>query len=136
MNGALVRVYSLKEDGNKNVSKNFKVKEFRCQDGSDPVFIGEELLDVLQDLRDFYKAPVNIEDHSAYRTPSHNKKVEGSSSNSRHMYAVAADLHVVGVSHKEVYNYLNKKYPNKYGIGLYSWGVHVDTRKEKSRWNG
>lgn len=135
MNGARVRVYSLKEDGNKNVAPNFKVKEFRCHDGSDPVFIGEELLDVLQDVRDHYKAGVNIEKHSSYRTPTHNKK-EGGSANSRHMYGVAADFHVVGVAHKEVYNYLNKKYPNKYGIGLYSWGVHIDTRTAKSRWNG
>ena len=136
MNGASVRVYSLKEDGGKKASRNFKVKEFRCKDGSDPVFIGEELLNVLQEVRDHYGKAVNIEDHSAYRTPAYNKKVEGSSSNSRHMYGVAADFHVAGVAHKEVYNYLDKKYPNKYGIGLYSWGVHFDTRKTKSRWNG
>jgi uncharacterized protein YcbK (DUF882 family) len=49
------------------------------------------------------------------------------------MYGVASDLHVDGVAHKKVYDYLDKKYPNKYGIGLYTWGVHIDTRKEKSR---
>jgi len=136
MNGAIVRVYSLKEDGNKKVSNNFKVKEFRCHDGSDPVFIGDELVDVLQDVRDHFKKAVNVEDHSAYRTVAYNKKVDGSSSNSRHMYGVAADFHVVGVAHKTVYDYLNKKYPNKYGIGLYSWGVHFDSRPTKSRWNG
>ena len=136
MNGAIVRVYSLKEDGNKKVSNNFKVKEFRCHDGSDPVFIGDELLDVLQDVRDHFGKAVNVEDHSAYRTVAYNKKVDGSSSNSRHMYGVAADFHVVGVAHKTVYDYLNKKYPNKYGIGLYSWGVHFDSRPTKSRWNG
>lgn len=136
MNGASVKVYSLKEDGNKKVSANFKVKEFRCKDGSDPVFIGDELIDVLQDVRNYFKKAVNTEDHSAYRTVAYNKKVDGSSSNSRHMYGVAADFHVVGVAHKTVYDYLNKKYPNKYGIGLYSWGVHVDTRAAKSRWNG
>ena len=135
MNGASVKVYSLKEDGNKKVSANFKVKEFRCKDGSDPVFIGDELVDVLQDVRNHFKKAVNTEDHSGYRTPTHNKKV-GGSTYSQHMYGVAADFHVVGVAHKEVYDYLNKKYPNKYGIGLYSWGVHVDTRKTKSRWNG
>ena len=136
MNGAIVRVYSLKEDGNKKVSDNFRVKEFRCKDGSDPVFIGDELLDVLQDVRDHFGKAVNVEDHSAYRTVAYNKKVEGSSGNSRHIYAIAADFHVVGVAHKTVYDYLNKKYPNKYGIGLYSWGVHLDSRPTKSRWNG
>ena len=135
MNGASVKVYSLKEDGNKKVSANFKVKEFRCKDGSDPVFIGDELIEVLQDVRNYFKKAVNVEDHSGYRTPTHNKKA-GGSANSRHMYGVAADFHVVGVAHKTVYDYLNKKYPNKYGIGLYSWGIHVDTRASKSRWNG
>lgn len=137
MNGAIVRVYSLKEDGNKKVSDNFKVKEFRCKDGSDPVFIGDELVDVLQDVRNHFKKAVNVEDHSAYRTVQHNnsKKVGGSPT-SRHMYGIAADFHVVGVAHKTVYDYLNKKYPNKYGIGLYSWGIHFDSRPTKSRWNG
>lgn len=135
MNGALVRVYSLKEDGNKNISKNFKVKEFRCQDGSDPVFVGVELLDVLQDARDDLEKPINTEDHSAYRTPTHNKKVSESAT-SRHMYGTAADIHVVGMTPKATYDYFDKKYPNKYGIGLYSWGIHIDTRAAKSRWNG
>jgi uncharacterized protein YcbK (DUF882 family) len=89
----------------------------------------------LQDVRTHFKKGVNVEDHSGFRTPTHNKNV-GGSTNSQHMYALAADFHVVGVAPKTVYDYLNKKYPNKYGIGLYSWGVHVDTRKEKSRWNG
>lgn len=135
MNGAIVRVYSLKEDGNKKVSANFKVKEFRCQDGSDPVFIGEEVLDVVQDVRSHYGKAVNIEKHSAYRTVQHNKKIGGSAT-SKHMYGIAVDFHVSGVAHKEVYEYLDKKYSGKYGIGLYSWGVHVDTRAKKSRWKG
>lgn len=34
-----LNVYSLERDGEKSLSKNFKVKEFRCKDGSDPIFI-------------------------------------------------------------------------------------------------
>lgn len=135
MNGAEIKVYSLSKDGDKKVSSNFKVKEFRCKDGSDPVFVGDELLNVLQDIRNHFKKAVNTENHSVYRTPTHNKKIGGSPT-SRHMYGIAADFHVVGVEHKAVYEYLNQKYPNKYGIGLYSWGVHVDTRPNKSRWKG
>lgn len=132
MNGASVKVYSLAHDGNKQVSANFKVREFRCQDGSDPVFIGDELLEVLQDVRNHFGSPVRIEEHSAYRTPTHNKKVDGAVY-SQHMYGIAVDFHVDGVAPKTVYDYLDRKYPNKYGIGLYTWGVHIDTRKEKSR---
>ena len=35
--GGAVREYSITADGNKAVSKNFKVKEFRCKDGSDNI---------------------------------------------------------------------------------------------------
>ena len=38
-----LNVYSLERDGEKSLSKNFKVKEFRCKDGSDPIFIDSEL---------------------------------------------------------------------------------------------
>lgn len=34
-----IKEYSLKADGSKAVSKNFKVKEFRCKDGSDKILI-------------------------------------------------------------------------------------------------
>ena len=34
-----VRTYSNSKDGNTKVSKNFKVKEFSCKDGSDTVKI-------------------------------------------------------------------------------------------------
>lgn len=135
MNGATVKVYSLRKDGDKKISTNFRVKEFRCQDGSDPVFIGAEVLGVLQKVRNHFGKPVVVDKHSAYRTPTHNKKVGGEAF-SYHMYALAVDFHVDGVAHKTVYDYLNKTYPNKYGIGLYSWGIHVDTRSAKSRWQG
>ena len=35
---------------------------------------------------------------------------------------------------KALYDELNKRFPNKYGLGLYSWGVHVDVRENKARW--
>ena len=34
-----LEVYSLARDGSRYLSKNFQVKEFRCRDGSDPIFI-------------------------------------------------------------------------------------------------
>ena len=38
-----IKAYSLAKDGNKKLSANFAVKEFRCKDGSDPIFIDDEL---------------------------------------------------------------------------------------------
>lgn len=136
MNGATVKVYSLARDGGKkivNTCPNFLVREFACQDGSDAVFISPELVKLLQGIRDHFKAKTRIT--SGYRTAAHNKKV-GGSANSQHQYGLAADFIVEGVDPKTVYDYACKLMPYTGGIGLYSWGVHVDVRKEKSRWNG
>ena len=34
-----INAYSLAKDGTKKLSTDFKVREFRCKDGSDPIFI-------------------------------------------------------------------------------------------------
>ena len=68
MNGASVKVYSKSKDGNNKVSANFKVKEFACKDGSDPVFISPELVTILQKIRTHFGKVVTI--NSAYRTPT------------------------------------------------------------------
>lgn len=130
---AEIKAYSKTEDGNKKVSANFKVKEFACKDGSDPVFISVELVTVLQKIRTHFGKPVNIT--SAYRTPTYNKKV-GGVNNSQHLYGRAADIKVTGVKPKDVAAYAEKLLPNKGGIGIYDTFTHVDVRATKSRWNG
>lgn len=128
-----VNSYSLKNDGKKKVSKNFSVREFGCQDGSDPIFISSELVNILQKVRTHFGTPVTI--NSAYRTPNHNKKI-GGSTYSQHTYGRAADIVVKGVSPKKVAAYVEKLMPNKGGIGIYGTFTHIDTRETKSRWNG
>lgn len=128
-----IRAYSKANDGNKALSTNFKVREFACQDGSDPVFIAEKLVNILQAIRNHFGQPVNI--NSGYRTVTHNKKV-GGAAQSQHLYGTAADIWVTGVSPSLVAAYAEKLMPNSGGIGIYSWGVHVDVREKKSRWNG
>ena len=39
-----IKAYSKAKDGNKKLSTNFKVKEFACTDGSDPIFIDSDLI--------------------------------------------------------------------------------------------
>ena len=46
-----IKAYSKAKDGNKSLSKNFKVREFACMDGSDPIFIDSDLVDILQKIR-------------------------------------------------------------------------------------
>lgn len=127
------KIYSKKLDGNKNVSANFKVREFACSDGTDPVFIADELVTLLQKIRNHFGKPITI--NSAYRTVAHNKAVGGAVS-SQHIYGTAADIVVKGVAPKTVAAYVEKLMPNKGGIGIYKNFVHVDVREKRSRWNG
>ena len=77
-----VKEYSLKRDGNQKVSADFRVREFRCKDGSDKILLSPETVKIIQSVRDYFGKPVTI--NSAYRTPQYNKKV-GGASNSQHV---------------------------------------------------
>lgn len=133
MNGASVKVYSKAKNGSKKLSTNFTVKEFACNDGTDPVFVSPNLVTVLQKIRTHFGKPVTI--NSGYRTPSKNKAVSGATY-SQHLYGMAADIVVSGKTPKEVAAYAETLLPNKGGIGIYSSFTHIDVRATKSRWNG
>ena len=128
-----IKAYSKKKDGNKKVSANFKVKEFACTDGSDPIFIDSELVTVLQKIRTHFKKSVTIT--SAYRTPGKNKAV-GGQAYSQHLYGRAADIKVKGIAPKTVAAYAEKLLKNRGGIGTYSTFTHIDVRTTKARWKG
>ena len=127
-----IKVYSKAKDGNKKLSANFKVKEFACKDGSDPIFIDTELVNVLQKIREHFAKPVTIT--SAYRTPSRNKEV-GGTTYSQHLYGKAADIKISGVAPAVVAEYAETHLP-KGGIGVYNTFTHIDVRSTKSRWQG
>ena len=100
-----VKTYSLKKDGEKQLSEDFKVKEFRCKDGTDKILVSPETVKILQSVRDYFGKIVHI--NSAYRTPAYNKKVGGASA-SQHVKGTACDIRVDGVppvsyTHLDVY---------------------------------
>ena len=128
-----IKAYSKAKDGNKKLSANFKVKEFACTDGSDPIFIDSDLVNILQKIRTHFGKSVTIT--SAYRTPTKNKAV-GGTTYSQHLYGKAADIKVSGVTPKKVAAYANTILPKSGGIGTYSTFTHIDVRGQKSRWNG
>lgn len=128
-----IKAYSKAKDGNKKLSTNFKVREFACTDGSDPIFIDSDLVAILQKIRTHFGKAVTI--NSAYRTPTKNKAV-GGTTYSQHLYGRAADIKVNGVSPKKVAAYAETLLKNKGGIGIYSTFTHIDTRATKNRWNG
>ena len=128
-----IKAYSKAKDGNKKLSANFRVKEFACTDGSDPIFIDSELVTILQKIRNHFGKAVTIT--SAYRTPGKNKAV-GGTTYSQHLYGKAADIKVNGVSPKKVAAYAETLLKNKGGIGTYSTFTHIDVRGIKARWKG
>lgn len=129
-----INAYSLKKDGNKYLTKHFRVREFACQDGSDPVFVARELPVVCEYIRMRCGTGINV--NSAYRTPAHNKKV-GGVTDSQHLYGTAADLKKpTGITPAKMASFAREIMPNWGGVGIYDWGIHVDVRDEKADWNG
>ena len=133
-----LQAYSLARDGEAYLSPHFRVQEFRCKDGSDPVFVDTALVELLEQLRVHFGKAVTIT--SGYRTAAHNAAVGGAKS-SQHLLGRAADIRVQGVSVEDVAAYAESLMPDWGGVGRYpvkagrtkGW-VHVDTRAKKSRW--
>lgn len=135
-----INVYSLARDGGTALAPHFLVREFRCRDGSDPVFVDTELVELLERIRERFGKAVTIT--SAYRTAAHNAAVGGAKF-SQHLYGRAADIRVQGASVEQLAAYAESLLPDTGGVGRYpvkpgrakGW-VHVDTRANKSRWTG
>lgn len=128
-----IQAYSLSKEGYKQLSANFRVREFRCKDGSDPIFLDGELVSILQKIREHFGKPLTIT--SAYRTPTHNKAC-GGAAYSQHLYGRAADFKIAGVGPDTVAAYAETLLPHSGGIGLYPNFVHLDVSTAKRRWKG
>ncbi len=128
-----IHAYSLKADGERFLAKNFQVKEFRCRDGSDTVFVAELLPIVLQALRGVTGRAVSI--NSGYRTASHNNTV-GGAAGSQHLRGMAADISVKGMAPRDVAKILRQIMPDWGGVGIYARQgfVHVDVREQRVDW--
>lgn len=116
---------------------HFKRSEFACKCGKYcngyPVEPDEQLVKLLENIRNHFGVPVTI--NSGVRCKTHNANVGGASA-SQHMKGTAADIKVKGVAPAKVAAYAETLLPGTGGIGIYGTFVHVDVRKQKSRWNG
>ena len=123
------------------MTKNFKLKEFKCKCDCDmPLEVYENIIKLsnqLQFLRDYTGRPITI--NSAYRCPKHNKKVGGSKT-SQHLSGKAADITIQSLKPAEVFviieDLIDMGHMLQGGLGLYDTFVHYDIRKNKARWNG
>ena len=109
-----IKQYSLKKDGAAQLSPAFRVREFRCRDGTDTILIDEGLVVLLQCIREHFGKPVTIT--SGYRTASHNTRVGGSKS-SQHLLGRAADIQVQDTDPLAVAAYAESLMPGWGGVG-------------------
>lgn len=115
------------------ISKNFYREEFACKCGCGFDTVDVRLIEVLQDIRDYFGKRVWIT--SGCRCEEHNKKSGGWPS-SQHMLGKAADFVVSDVGALQVQAYLKQKYKDELGIGCYQHWTHVDSRNYRAKWLG
>jgi uncharacterized protein YcbK (DUF882 family) len=89
------------------------------------------LIELLEDVRVYFDKPITVT--SGFRCWRHNTKIGGKPA-SQHLAGRAADIIVRSHSSNEVFDYLNKKFPDNFGFGSYATFTHVDSRLVKARW--
>ena len=124
------------------MTKNFKLKEFKCKCGCDmPLEVYENIIKLssqLQFLRDYTGRPITV--NSGYRCPEYNAKISGSSKKSQHMLGKAADITIQSLKPAEVFmiieDLIDMGHMLQGGLGLYEKKgfTHYDIRKTKARW--
>jgi uncharacterized protein YcbK (DUF882 family) len=120
-----------------DLSKNFSRSEFECSDkcGFDTVDI--ILLNWMQIIRSHFDTPVIV--HCGCRCKKQNESISGAE-NSQHLKGKACDFHMQGLTTpleiRRIYNWIDENIcPDSGGLGLYDWGIHLDSRSKKARWD-
>jgi uncharacterized protein YcbK (DUF882 family) len=121
------------------ITKNFKLDEFSCRDGS-PVpseYLSnvKKLCENLQILREELGRPIIV--ISGYRSLEYNTKIKGAKK-SQHLIAAAADIVVPDMTSLEVRNTIIRLIKEgkmcKGGVGIYPTFTHYDVRGFNARW--
>lgn len=117
----------------------FTKTEFKCKCGGKhcngyPAEIDMTMVGYADEIRHRLGKPLNV--NSGMRCSVWNQ-IQGGVSNSQHLYGTAVDLGCpVGTTPAKMAAIAEDVIGNTGGIGIYSWGIHIDSRKTKSRWNG
>lgn len=118
----------------------FRRAEFKCQCGGRycdgyPAEPAEETVRMADEIRRRAGVPLTV--NSGLRCKQHNAEV-GGVSNSLHTTGQAVDLSgniSPAKLHEIAAQVQAEMIPGRGGLGLYSWGIHIDNGKY-SRWNG
>lgn len=151
------------------VSKHLRLRHFLTHDDQENVWpkyvaLNPRLLDKLELVfaeletrrggTDTIQQQLDLDVHSGFRTPAHNRRVRRAARDSRHQYGDAADLVVDAngngridrTDHRLVVaavEAVERSHPDLVGgLGIYASGrfakpyVHIDARGKRSRWRG
>ncbi len=142
------------------VSKNIARHELACSCGCGFDVCDIVLVNTLQEITDHFarkystKGRVYIQLTGGNRCILHNEEVQSKyyadrgetykaySSKSQHIFGKAADFKIYimtttgvqQVSPSEIYEYIDNKWPDRFGLGLYHNRCHLDSRQIKARW--
>ena len=126
------------DDAWKNI-RYFKKSEWKCKCGGRhcngyPEEIDMTTVGYADEIRHRLGEPVPV--NSGLRCPKHNAAC-GGVSNSQHVYGTAVDLGCPpGTTPAKMAAIAEEVMDGTGGIGVYNWGIHIDSRKTKSRWKG
>lgn len=145
------------------LSKHLKLSDFVTHDDQDNVWpkyvaLNPRLLDklelILSDVGGAARPELEIDVHSGFRSPSHNREVRRAASDSRHQYGDAADVQIDTDGDGKItmvdeirvmlaVERVEDAHPDLVGgLGIYTSRhyrtpyLHIDARGKKSRWRG
>jgi uncharacterized protein YcbK (DUF882 family) len=110
--------------------KNFSRKELECHCGCGLCNISDELLDILQSMRDEIKIPIDIS--SGFRCKEYNFRV-GGVENSQHILGTAVDILTNKYTATEYAKLLKAVFTRDKikGLGFGKGFLHIDIRESK-----
>lgn len=117
----------------------FGREEFRCKCGGlyckgFPAEPDERTVKYADEIRRRLGAPLHV--NSGLRCTVWNQK-NGGATLSQHLTGCACDLGApTGVTPEKMAQIAEEVIGDTGGIGIYSWGIHIDSRAVKSRWKG
>jgi|TARA_R110000822_G_scaffold309217_1_gene438332 uncharacterized protein YcbK (DUF882 family) len=121
------------------LTKNFSLSEFACNDGSitpPPVIDKLKILAKnLEVLREYLDKPIKV--NSGYRSPLYNIRIGGAKT-SQHLFGKASDIVVDGYTPKQVFDAIETLQARGQmaigGLKAYGTFTHYDIRGHVARW--
>lgn len=118
---------------NENLSRDFKVKDFKTKDGARYARISPRAVQGLQNIRD--RAGIAISLTSAYRHPAYNNRVSQTGTTGPHTGGHAIDIRKPsGLSYEQLAKLVIDEFGCKIGLGMGGGMVHFDFRGAHQSW--